>query len=139
MSENLGGKTINELCELVEKRICNVLECEHLGTICEAPGCDNYVCKIHEQYCSSCQERYCADCHTTHLEACVRPEVDAHDQRVEQSLSMETKSGRARTEETASTKDDKPRQFEDRRLNNEGSGVEGLPRAVTVEKRRGSL
>jgi hypothetical protein len=136
VSENLGGETIRKLCELVEKRICNLLGCEHLGTICEAAGCDNYVCKVHEQYCSCCQQRYCEDCHTMHLQACGGSEIDAHDQRVERSLSMETKSGSERTTQTADAKyQEEPRQCEDRTSSSkESRWVDGMPRAVTVEK-----
>jgi hypothetical protein len=89
MSQPLVGKLILELCAWLEKRICSAIDCEHPGRTCEAAGCDNYICKLHEQYCSRCEQRYCEDCCATHLEACSGPEADAYDEHVEQALSYE--------------------------------------------------
>jgi hypothetical protein len=69
--------------------MCSGIDCEHLGTNCEAPGCDNLICKTHEQCCSSCEKRYCEDCYETHLEACPGSLIDPHNQIVELQLADE--------------------------------------------------
>lgn len=99
MIQPLIGKAMLELCETVEERICNTNDCEHLGRSCDAPGCDNYFCKLHERYCGRCEQQYCEDCWEIHLEACSGPEADAYDERVEQALSeaLPAEPGRKRS------------------------------------------
>ena len=88
MSGHLKAGAIEQLCRTVEDRMCSI-DCEHLGTSCEASGCDNRACKEHERYCSSCESRFCEDCYEAHLDACAGSLADAHDQRVELELAEE--------------------------------------------------
>ena len=83
MSTPTAGNAILRLCSRVEERICGTLDCQHMGQSCEAPGCDNSICRLHGHYCPRCEQRYCEDCHAAHLEACYGAETDAYDELVE--------------------------------------------------------
>jgi hypothetical protein len=80
---------IAQFCRMVEDQVCNTIDCEHEGRSCEAVGCDNHACRMHENYCSGCEQRYCEDCFEGHLEGCRGPAADGHDQGIEQALTQE--------------------------------------------------
>ena len=86
MSHRLPGTTVAKLCELLEQRMCNTPGCDHLGRVCEAPGCSNFICRLHEFYCSKCEQYYCEDCWTAHLEECCVTPPDEYDEALEQAL-----------------------------------------------------
>jgi hypothetical protein len=89
MSGHLKAAAIVQLCQAVEDRVCNTVDCEHVGRGCEAVACENRVCNTHGHYCSGCELRYCEECYEAHLEVCCGPRVDVHDQQVEQALALE--------------------------------------------------
>lgn len=89
MSGHLKAGVIEQLCRVVEDHICSSIDCEHLGTKCGAPGCDNRSCKTHAQCCSSCEQRFCEDCYEAHLELCPGSLIDPHNQGVELQLADE--------------------------------------------------
>jgi hypothetical protein len=96
MNGHLPGVAMMQLCQKLQDRACNSIACEHTGKSCDAAGCDNRVCKIHEHYCSGCESRYCEDCVEAHLEACRGPLVDGHDERIEQALGTGEEIGGTR-------------------------------------------
>ncbi len=93
---NKAAASILRFCSTLQERVCNSVDCEHPGGSCEAAGCDNRICKVHERYCTNCELRYCEDCYEPHLEGCCGRLPDAHDAAVEQALS----EGRERQEDS---------------------------------------
>src|SRR5260370_7094763 len=51
------GTVISELIALIEKRICIVPDCDHLGQPCAK--CKEHVCKIHSEKCTDCSQIHC--------------------------------------------------------------------------------
>lgn len=58
------GTVISELLALVEKHICVVSECDHLGEPCAE--CSRHVCKAHSERCTDCGQIHCEDCAAFH-------------------------------------------------------------------------
>lgn len=87
MRHLLPGTMIAKICELVEQRMCNTPGCDHLGRVCEAPGCSNRICRLHEFHCSKCEQYYCEDCWAAHLEECCVTPPDEYDEALEQDLA----------------------------------------------------
>ncbi len=62
------GALISGLIALIEKRICFMPDCGHLGQPCAKCGAN--VCKAHGENCSECGALYCEDCAAFHPVYC---------------------------------------------------------------------
>ena len=64
------GTIISDLVALVEKHVCVVAECDHLGQACAE--CRRPVCRAHSDQCPDCGRVHCEDCGTFHGAYCDR-------------------------------------------------------------------
>jgi hypothetical protein len=69
------GTVISELMALIEKRICIVPDCDHLGQSCAE--CKVHVCKIHSEKCTDCGQIHCEDCAAFHGMYCEKAKGEA--------------------------------------------------------------
>ena len=65
------GALISGLVALIEKRICFMPDCGHLGQPCAKCGAN--VCKAHGENCIECGALYCEDCAAFHPVYCEKP------------------------------------------------------------------
>ena len=64
------GTVITDLLALVEKYVCAVSACDHLGQPCAE--CGRTVCRAHGERCLDCGGVHCEDCTTFHGVYCDR-------------------------------------------------------------------
>ncbi|HZR29514.1 MAG TPA: hypothetical protein VFA71_12120 [Terriglobales bacterium] len=62
------GALISGLVALIEKRICFMPDCGHLGQPCAKCGAN--ICKAHGENCIECGALYCEDCAAFHPVYC---------------------------------------------------------------------
>lgn len=63
-----NGTVISDLVALVEKHICVVFGCDHLGELCAE--CSRVVCTVHSERCPDCKQIHCEECATFHPTFC---------------------------------------------------------------------
>jgi len=69
------GALISGLVALIEKRICFMPDCGHLGQPCAKCGAN--VCKAHGENCNECGALYCEDCAAFHPVYCEKASAGA--------------------------------------------------------------
>lgn len=65
-----AGRIISDLIALVEKHVCVVAWCDHLGQRCAE--CRRSVCRAHSDKCPDCGQIHCEECGTFHGVYCDR-------------------------------------------------------------------